>query len=354
MKIIYLGLNDRKNTILNVEKGEIPSNHLYGFVELRKMGFEVQQYGIRNFYKWEKIFEKINNKFGTNVPSIKVLAKIKGKDVVVVNGPVSTVITIVCRVTKKKVIYLDSILREPRNYLRKLVYRFNLKMASGTIIYSEEQRRRCREFFGVSEACFKLIPFSIDMSFFLQHASAGNNLDNVEEKYVLSVGRDQARDYSTLVRAMDGLGIKLKIVTLPYLLDDVDVNLPFVEVFENLSYEELFSLYRGASLVVIPLKKWGTRYSSGTTSLLEAIALNKRVIATDSKPMREYVASGCGVTYVDPENIGHLRQLIEEFFSREMAWPEAAEGDRKKVIENYDISRFARNFGDYLHEIAGN
>ena len=72
-----------------------------------------------------------------------------------------------------------------------------------------------------------------------------------EPSYILSFGRDLGRDYRILVEAMDGLGRDLKIVTLPYLLEGVDVEKPWIQVQQRVTYTELFSLYAGARAVVV-------------------------------------------------------------------------------------------------------
>ncbi|ORJ63395.1 glycosyltransferase [Geothermobacter hydrogeniphilus] len=351
MKIIYLGLNDREKTIRKIENGELPSNQMYGLIELRKMGFAVTQSSTGPTGKFEKIFDKLNKKLGTNIPTLKVVTYIYNNDVIVVNGPISTIITILCKILNKKIIYLDSVLRPQANYLRRMVYRLNIKMANGTILYSEAQKQHCSQLYRVPASCFKLLRFSIDMPFFLRHAGQTKTPETGGEKYVLSVGRDQARDYGTLIKAMDGIGVKLKIVTVPYLLKDVNVDLPFVEVFENLSYDELFGLYEGASLVVIPLKRWGTQYSSGTTSLLEAIALGKRILATKSVPMMEYADSENGVVYVESENMGELRNAIIDCLKDKNINNYNSLNLNREIIELYDMKKFATQFGAYIEEI---
>ena len=202
----------------------------------------------------------------------------------------------------------------------------------------------CAELFSVPLNCFKLIPFAIDMPFFRKREPSKSG----QEPFILSVGQDLARDYKTLLETFAGMDVNLKLVTLPYLLNGVDVNESRVEVLNKLSYEALFQLYADALLVVIPLKKWGTEYSSGTTSRLEAKALGKAVIATHSKPMMEYLDQGEGVVYVAPEDPDGLRVTIENLMNSNSERLALEAAGVEKVREQFDMDVFATEFGIYL------
>ena len=347
MRILYLYLNPSEATLLRVLDGKIPSNHLCGLVELQKLGYNVSYKDSRPQGPLRKLTGFINEKFGFNLKDFKTILSLRNYDVIVVKGAFSTLVTISCRLFNKRIVYLDTLFRLPRNLLRKIIYKINLHLSDGTIVYSRSQMELCSKLFNVPLTRFELIPFAIDVPFFKRY----NCVKNEHEPFILSVGRDLARDYSTLVQAMNGLDVGLKIVTLPYLLKDISLNNPNIEVLENLTYERLFQLYAEALFVVIPLKKWAAAYSSGTTSLLEAKVLGKGVIASYSPPMIEYLGQGDGVLYVEPENAKILREKLMSLLENPDDLTRLETRGSEVVKKNYNMDVFAIAFGNYLSSL---
>lgn len=344
MRILYLGLSPREETHQQILTGLLPSDRLYGIVELQRLGYDVSFECMRPQGQLGALVGYFNSKFGFNLPRVKTLLNLRNYDVIVLNGPMCTLITIACLVFGKKLVYLDSILRLPKSICRKLIYRYNLKLSNGTIMYSKTQMNQCIKTFKVQSNCFTLMPFGIDFSFYQQIKS---NIDK-NKRFVLAVGRDQARDYGTLVQAMEGLEVKLKLVTLPYLLKGVDLNHDWTEVLENVSYKELCQLYAEALFVVIPLKRWGTNYSSGTRALLEAKAMGKTVIASYSLPLEEYMGQNKGVFYVEPENVEELRKNIVMLLENQDEWLKYDIYGKETVRDNFSMDVFAHAFGSYI------
>lgn len=347
MRILYLYLNPMEEKYNKILRGELPSNHLTGYVELQKLGYDISFNDSQLRGPFKKIIGLINKLFSFNLKDLKLLLSLKKYDVVVVKGPFSTSVTITCRLFGKKIVYLDTILRNPENKLRQIIYKINLHLASGTIMFSEYQMRLCSEIFKVPLSCFKLIKFSIDMPFFKKA-----NIDCPAVKpFILSVGQDLARDYRVLIESLCGLNVDLKIVTLPYLVENLDINNKNIEILNNLTYEQLFLLYAESIFVVLPLKKWGTGYSSGTTSLLEAKALGKAVISTYSPPLVEYLKEGEGVVYVGSEDVSSLRQTIKRLLENKTECDALGNKGEDFVRENYNIEGFASSFGKYLSSL---
>jgi glycosyltransferase involved in cell wall biosynthesis len=350
MRILYLGLSPREETYRRVKAGELPTDRLYGIVELQRLGYDVCFKCLRPRGLLSSIIGYINSRFGFNLPGLGTLSAIRDHDVIVVNGPLSTLITLACRALGRKIVYLDTVLRLPKNILRKLIYKINLKLCDGTIMYSESQMHQCEKTFNVSADRFKLIPFAIDYSFYKRF----DVKSNPQKTFILSVGRDQARDYATLVKAMKGLDVNLKLVTLPYLLRGVELESDRTEILENVSYEELYKMYSEALFVVIPLKKWGTTYSSGTRAMLEAKTLGKTVIASRSLPLEEYMGPKEGVFYVEPENVEELRKNILMLLENRDECTKYGTIGKETVNRSFTMDIFATAFGDYLSDMYSN
>lgn len=349
MRILYLLLNTAPDeTLREIASGAIPSDRMYGLFELRQLGHDVTCQCMRPTGALQKVFKPLNDRFGFCLPDLGVLRKLKQYDVIVVNGPFSTLVTIAAKLQKKKLVYLDTILRLPKSAIRKMIYRCNVLLSSGTIMYTKTQTRQCAESLNVDCNRFKLIPFAIDFSYCKKFKK---ELDAKREPFILAVGRDLGRDYNTLVQAAEGLNVGVKIVTLPYLLQGVTINSDRIEILGNVSYERLYELYSEAAFVVIPLRKWATAYSSGTRALLEAMAMGKCVIATHSPPLEEYAAEGEGILYVEPEDHRDLRGKMQLLLNDPSLLKRIETRGNESSRERYDIRNFARTFSDYLSEL---
>jgi glycosyltransferase involved in cell wall biosynthesis/CelD/BcsL family acetyltransferase involved in cellulose biosynthesis len=81
----------------------------------------------------------------------------------------------------------------------------------------------------------------------------------------------------------------------------------------NASSERLRELYAKARFVVAPLKP--VSYAAGVTSILEAMAMRKAVIATDSPGIRDYVLPGKSASVVPPGDASALAAAIEELWN---------------------------------------
>jgi len=220
-------------------------------------------------------------------------------------------------------------------------------LADGTVVFSRSQFELIKKTFKVNDSRLKLIPFCLDAAFF----KPTKNIKRYAKPYILSVGTDLGRDYGTLIESIAGLDVDLKIVTLPYLLRGLSVDSPNIQVFSKIPYKQLFELYSESLFVVIPLNKWATQYSSGTTNLLEARLLGKAVISTFSKPLEEYLEHENGVYYVEAENVLSLHQAIRKFLQNPAFCAYIQNKGAKIVANKYNTYVFANEFGAYLSSL---
>jgi hypothetical protein len=120
----------------------------------------------------------------------------------------------------------------------------------------------------------------------------------------LFAGGDSLRDYETLLAAVDGLDVPVRLVT----------NRSFERVPGNVTvgpvpYDEYVELLAGARVVVVPMRT--IRRSAGLITYLNAMALGKPVIVSDTPAVREYVEHERTGLVVPPEDASALRAAVE-------------------------------------------
>ncbi len=121
-------------------------------------------------------------------------------------------------------------------------------------------------------------------------------------------GGNPMRDYGTLVEAIRGLDVPVTIATSrPEVVGRAD--LPPTVTAGPVSHDEYVSRLRAADVVVIPLQP-GTLRSGGEQTYLNAMALGKVVVVSDSPGARDYIDDGVTGVIVPPADPEALRAVI--------------------------------------------
>ena len=147
----------------------------------------------------------------------------------------------------------------------------------------------------------------VDDTFFRPDGLASEP-QQLPEQFILAVGDDHSRDYTTLMKACDGLDVALILRT------GVKLEVPGKQrervtvISERLSYSALRDLYHRARLLVVPLHP--TEHPGGITSLFEGMAMAKPVICSMTGISTKYVQHGITGLLVPPGDPAALRAMI--------------------------------------------
>jgi glycosyltransferase involved in cell wall biosynthesis len=217
-------------------------------------------------------------------------------------------------------------------------YRRCLGAVDVVFCFSHNQLAVLRETFGLDADRVRLVPYGIDASFFSPRPAP-------EEDYVLAIGRDRGRDHQTLVEAMRRSGARLRVFAPRGMVDERSLP-PNVELtterIDHLSYREILARAR-----LVAVTTTAPRYPSGQTVVLEAMAMAKPLVVTDSPAMRDYVTpdvegvlvpagdSTAVAAAVDDlladgarrQRLGRAgREAVERRFNQEEMWAQIAAG----------------------------
>jgi glycosyltransferase involved in cell wall biosynthesis len=119
-------------------------------------------------------------------------------------------------------------------------------------------------------------------------------------------GGDSMRDYDPLIEAATFLPHK---ITIAATLSGPRVLPPNVNA-ERVSHDRFVELMRRATVVVVPLMA-GSERSGGQQTYLNAMAMGKPVIVTDSPGARDYIRDGEEGLIIPPGNSAALARAIE-------------------------------------------
>ncbi len=151
-----------------------------------------------------------------------------------------------------------------------------------------------------TRADVRFIPQHVDAEFYRSGASPADGP-------VLSVGDDGGRDFDTLLAAFAGLDAKLLLKSSQVQPGAAPPNVQVMRA--RLDAHAYRALFRQAPLVVVPLRPMTT--ASGVGTVLEAMAMGKALIVSDSPGIRDYVAHEETALVVPCGNAPAMRVAIE-------------------------------------------
>lgn len=209
---------------------------------------------------------------------------------------------------------------------RLLWYRWAYRGVDRLVFFSPNQADVYRDVLGIPDERLAPVPFGIDDTYFTPQ-------DVDDQDYVLAVGRDRGRDWATLFAAVRDTELKLKVACRP---EDIEgLELPSnVEYVGFLPLDEYRDLTAAARVVVVPTKV--RAYPTGQTVLLEAMALARCCVVTDTPAMRDYVEDDATALVVPPADPPALRAAIERAYDDTGLRRRIGAGARLSVEERFN------------------
>ena len=154
---------------------------------------------------------------------------------------------------------------------------------------------------GVPRDRLVVLPFGIDTSQF-----SGTTGDDARDIDLLSVGWDRGRDYKTLARAVDGIGVRTTVVAPP---ERFAGRLPpEMDLVGTVSHPEYRALLRRARVVVVPTRDLA--YPTGQTVAMEAAAAGCAVVVSRTEAMGDYFTDGTTAEMPEVGDVVDLRERI--------------------------------------------
>ena len=183
----------------------------------------------------------------------------------------------------------------------------------GWICITQYQADLLRHALGSAGAPVTVVSQGVDTAFF-DSARAGP-LDR--SPYILSVGAEM-RNYPLLFEAVQGLDVQVMVKAsstwMAGMRQQVRSIPPNVTLLtEQLSYPDLRNLYAGAALVVVPL--YDTPQAAGITTILEAMAMHKCIVATHSHGLPDGLVEG-STGLITEATCAALGRSIHDLISR--------------------------------------
>jgi glycosyltransferase involved in cell wall biosynthesis len=217
-----------------------------------------------------------------------------------------------------------------------------------------------------------LVPYQVDTDFWTPR-------DTAQENLVVSVGLEH-RDYPTLLRAAEGLDATVVIGAASSWSRHsfAATSLPPNVRVGSFGYRELRELYARAAVVVVPLRDVDNQ--AGVTTILEAMAMGKAVVVTQSSGQTDVVedrrslerglprARPIGLSrvlavnrgipveatgfYVPPGDPESLRRAVAYLLDHPVERGRLGRAGRRLAVELFNVDEFAARIRELVWSVT--
>jgi glycosyltransferase involved in cell wall biosynthesis len=217
--------------------------------------------------------------------------------------------------------------------LRNLLLRLIVPRVAAIITLGSQQVAHISTHYK-TKAHVEFIPAHVDVEFYAPQVQKRDG------DYILAVGDDISRDYETLLEAITGLDVKLVLKTRR--VTENKKRHPNLSVMTaRLSDQEFRDLYDQAKLVVMPLHP--TLTAGGVTAFLEAMAIGKAQIVSDSVGLADYIRPGENCVTVPCHDPVAMRDAIVRLLADGSLRKRLEESARSCALTQFSTRQFTQH-----------
>ena len=345
MRVAFVYPNPRGTLTARIAAGDAPDTNLLGQNHLHEFGIDA--YAYDSLLRRSTPRNPLLHRLTWHARELTLPFELRDADLVVT--PLANILPLAARLRRRPRVLLLSYhlvsAWDRAGRARRRLLRSSLAATAGILTVAEAARERLVARTGLAPSHVRTATLGVDTRWWTPTALPSDG-------YVLSVGRDLARDYETFTRAVAGLDTRAVIVAKEENLRRVTVP-DNVEVRLNISPGEVRDLYAGARCVVVPVlpesDARGTE-NSGTIALLEAMASGRPVVVSERAYLREYTSPQTARTFA-PGDADALRNELVSLLADDDAAAALAAAARRAVEERHSTRHFAEQLARAIREL---
>lgn len=317
------------------------------FPQFKKYGSDGREYRIQNLIDILKDKRKYDIIYTPYYKGLELLIYLRG-----------------LRLYRKKiVIWQHTPIEKPigKNFIRRFFYRVFLNGIDKFIFFSKTAQSESLQSGIISKNKTAVLNWGADLDFFNNILNEAFGKEYKDIRFI-STGRDN-RDFKTLVKAFEGLSLKLDLyVTKKELFEkykDTAENIMIHLVESNASlisslissYTLALELAKSSVALICTKPNDNRKMSSGLTSLIEATALGKPVIITRNKYLPRYFEENNVGLFVNPEDVEDLKKNILKISSDNKLLKQFGDNSRQFAAEKCNLKLFTKDLAYLLEDL---
>jgi glycosyltransferase involved in cell wall biosynthesis len=346
MKATFVYPNSRAELLAGIERGEEPDSTLHGALYLGAHGIEVD---FHDPFLTRYALPKPLSRLAWNVRELTAPYELGRTDVVFT--PLAAFLPLAARGRRLPVVVINfglNLIWRRASRARRVLLRRSLRAAARVICLGEAQRSELVDAAGLEPDRVLTMPIPVDERFFAPR-------ENGKARSVLTVGKDLARDYGTLLEAVAPLDAETTLVAHPRNLAGLELPANARLARAGLSFTELRDEYARAACVVLPQHSDSFPFGSeggGLTALLEAMAMGRPIVATERAILRDYVDDGVEALLVPPDDPLALRSAVERVLDDAELARSLGTAARTRVERGHTSREFAARLAPVLRSVV--
>lgn len=171
-----------------------------------------------------------------------------------------------------------------------------------------------------------------------------------DEGYIFSIGNDASRDYPTLLQAVEDAPEKVILRTNIAVPIDPARHSKLAVLNSPVPFGKLKELYGKARMVVIPLVE--TLNAGGVSAILEAAAMGKPMIVSNSRVIQDFLIPGQTCLQVPERNPLELRGAIRRLLDEPETRSRLGRSAREFVERTSSMPAFVARLASAMHELS--
>lgn len=216
------------------------------------------------------------------------------------------------------------------------------------LVYATRQKEFIEQRWKVAPERVVFTPFMVDSQFF---ALGQVEPHPTEPPTICAVGLE-ARDYRTLLDAVDGLPARVVIAAAsPWSKrsDETEgASIPQNVTVQRFSQYDLRQLYADSQFLVMPLHD--VEFQAGVTAILEAMAMSRAVVCTRTPGQTDVVIDEQTGIYVPPSDPAALRSAIERLLASPGQTQAMGAAGRERIEQHMNLDSYASRLAQIVDQ----
>jgi glycosyltransferase involved in cell wall biosynthesis len=322
------------------ERGEVPGRYPYGVELIEEHGFRVRHQRVPDWLKAgrvsRRIVDAIEYRVGYPIAEpLTALARIRTSDICLAMFEDHAAVVAKLRKagffqgSRPKLVVVACWLAQHAisgSARTRVTYARRLADVELVICFSANQRMILWQRLGIPLERIAVVPFGADTDFFDPSLAT-------DEEYVFAAGGDRGRDYLTLAAALADGRVPTRVVAWKFTVARIDWP-SSVDLKGSVDHLEYRRLLAGASVVVVP--NHVLAYPTGQSVLVEAMAMGKACVATDSPALRDYIDHGRNGLLVRAGDEHSLRAAIDRLLASPALRQDLGQAARADVVARFN------------------
>lgn len=310
MKVLYLFSSYRSEVYERVRRGEDHGNGFWGMFKLPQYGIDATYAEPEQFYP-KTISQFIRRHLSVYWLHLSVFFTFFSYDFIFTSTAFGTqLIHTLLHIRRPRWIMHDfsitGLMGEEKT-LRQKVFACMVGRCAGIVTLGIEEKEKLEKRFPHLKGKVEFVPFGVDLAFFKPTPIK-------EERKIFAVGFDPDRDWKTFFESVEGLSVPVTVATRSSRVEGLFV--PENVTINQFTPIALAQEYRDSMMVIIPVDtSQGINDAMGCSTLFEAMASGKPVIASRTHTMASYITHGENGILVPERNPEALRSAIKKLVS---------------------------------------